>query len=269
MHRMFCLILFLSFSVHSQTINKMINHKSISVGEHSLHFMYISGTKPAIVFESGSGFVEASHWENIMKSLSSKVDNAIISYDRAGYGKSELPLTKYNIEDDVEWLRKGLDFLGHKDSIIYVGWSYGHYLMQTFGYKYPKSINSMLYIDPVTIEFIELTGGIDEYMDNMDLSTLPNTRFGDALRRETMGMPDTLEKVKKFKGKGLVKCSVIVAEKPFDDSEKVINAWKAGQVKLAEECSTNIIIAKGSNHDVPTHSPEIIVDKLVSILRGQ
>ena len=143
------LALFLSCSVLSQTVNETIKHESILIGNYNFNFNYIVGSKPAVVFESGSG-VESSHWNNIMLSLSSKVDNAIISYDRAGYGKSDLPKEPYQIENEILWLRKGLEHLGYEGSILYVGHSYAYYLLKMYEASYNDSIYSLVYIDPVT-----------------------------------------------------------------------------------------------------------------------
>ncbi|NQZ89342.1 MAG: alpha/beta hydrolase [Colwellia sp.] len=259
------LILFLSFSALSTTADEMIKHKSISIGSYSLNFNYIAGLKPAIVFESGSG-VESTHWNKIMKSLSSKVDNAIISYDRAGYGESDLPIEPYQIESEILWLRKGLERLGYADSIVYVGHSYAYYLLKMYEAKYNDSIHSLVYIDPVTIDFIESMGGIEEELKHFDPSLLPDNKFGKSLIRETKGVPDTFNKVKNLKVSDSSSCFVISAESPEWSSQKEIIEWKSGHKKLSRQCGNNIVIAKGSNHDVPTHSPELIVNKLVSIL---
>ena len=260
------LIFFLSFSALSQTEDETIKHKSISVGSYSLNFNFIAGSKPAIVFESGSG-VESQHWNKIMMSLSSKVDNAIISYDRAGYGASDLPIEPYQIENEVLWLRKGLERLGYADSIVYVGHSYAYYLLKMYEAKYNGSIHSLVYIDPVTIDFIESMGGIEEELKHFDPSLLPKNKLGKSLIRETKGVPDTFNKVKILKISNSSSCFVISAESPEWASQKEISEWKSGHKELSNQCGNNLIVAKGSNHDIPTHSPELIINKLVSILK--
>jgi len=260
------LTLFLSFSATSKATSKIIEHKSISVGEYNLNFNYVSGSQPAIVFESGSG-VESPHWNNIMKVLSSKLDNAIISYDRAGYGKSDLPREPYQIESEISWLRKGLEDLGYADSIVYVGHSYAYYLLKMYEAKYTDSIYSMVYIDPITITFIESMGGIEEELKHFDPSFLPDNNFGKSIIRETKGVPDTFNKVKKLKISKSANCFVISAESPEWSSQKEISEWKSGHKELSNQCGNNLIVAKGSNHDIPTHSPELIINKLVSILK--
>jgi len=259
------LTFFLSFSSTAKTTNKIIKHKTISVGEFSLNFNYISGSQPAIVFESGSG-VESPHWNKIMKGLSSKIDNAIISYDRAGYGKSDLPKKPYQIENEVLWLRKGLENLGYADSIVYVGHSYAYYLLKMYEAKYTDSIYSMVYIDPITIDFIESMGGIEQELKHFDPSLLPDNNLGKSLLRETNGVPDTFSKVKNLKVLKAINCFVISAESPEWSSQKEITEWKSGHKKLSKQCGNNVIVAQGSNHDIPTHSPELIVNELVNIL---
>lgn len=259
------IIFFFSFSALSTSVDETIKHKSILVGSYSLNFNYIAGSKPAIVFESGSG-VESPHWNKIMKLLSSKVDNAIISYDRAGFGKSDLPKEPYKIENEILWLRKGLEHLGYADSIVYVGHSYAYYLLKMYEARYYNSIHSLVYIDPVTIDFIDSMGGIEEELKHFNPSLLPDNKLGKSLIRETKGVPDTFKKVKNLKVSNLSSCFVISAESPEWSSQKEITEWKSGHQMLSKQCGNNVVIAKGSNHDVPTHSPELIVNKLVSIL---
>ena len=260
---MLMLILVFISSIASAS-SRVIEHEDVLVGNYRLSFNYISGSKPAIVFESGSG-VKASHWNKIMKTLSSKLDNTIISYDRAGYGKSDLPAEPYKIENEILWLRKGLEHLGYADSIIYIGHSYGYYLLKMYEAKYRKSIRAMIYIDPVTIDFIDSMGGIEEELKHFDPSRVPKNKFDKALIRESIGYPDTFSKVKSLKEFGSTPCFVISAEKPGWSSAKEVFEWKSGHEKLSERCGSEIIIAKGSGHDVPTDAPKVIVNKLSSI----
>jgi len=264
MYRSIIFLLFF-FSAISNASYKTVEHKNISVGDYSLSFNYISGSEPAIVFESGSG-VESSHWNKIMQSLSSKIDNAIISYDRAGYGKSDLPMEPYQIESEVLWLRKGLEHLGYANTIVYVGHSYAYYLLKMYEAKYTNSIHSMIYIDPITIDFIDAMGGIEEELKHFDPSLLPDNNLGKSLLRETKAVPDTFNKVKKLKVSRATSCFVISAESPEWSSQKEIAEWKSGHKKLSTQCGNDVVVAKGSNHDVPSHSPDLIVNKLVSIL---
>jgi len=260
------IVLFIAVSASSQAADKTIKHESISVGEYKLHFNFIEGSQPAIVFESGSG-VDSSHWNNIMKTLSAKLDNAIISYDRAGYGKSELPKHSYQIEEEIAGLRKGLENLGYADSIVYVGHSYAFYLLKMYQAKYTDSLHSIVYIDPITIDFIESMGGIEEELKHFDPSLLPDNKFGKSIIRESVGVPDTFHKIKHLQQIKSVNCIVISAENPEWSSKKEIMEWKIGHKKLAKQCGNQLIVAKGSNHDVPTYSPALIVNQLLSILK--
>ena len=256
---------FLPTSAYSLDEKRKLQQVFIDVGEYNLSFNFRAGTKPAIVFESGSG-VDSSHWNNIVETLSNKIDNTIITYDRAGYGLSELPKSPYDIYGEVEGLKKGLEQLGYANSIVYVGHSYAYYLMEMYGAKYSNSVNSLVFIDPITVDFIDAMGGIEEELKNIDLSQLPNNNFGKALTRETEGLTETYTSVKNLRDKYRTNCFIISAEKPEWSSSKEVYEWQAAHKKLSERCGSKLVVAKGSTHDVPTHSPEIIVNKLVSIL---
>ncbi|WP_448569955.1 alpha/beta fold hydrolase [Thalassotalea ganghwensis] len=260
------IFILLPISAYGLSAERKIQQVSIDVGKYNLSFNFISGTKPAVLFESGSG-VDSSHWNSIVETLSTKIDNAIITYDRAGYGLSELPKFPYDIDSEVEGLRKGLEDLGYADSIVYVGHSYAYYLLKMYEAKYTDSIYSMVYIDPITITFIESMGGIEEELKHFDPSSLPDNNFGKSIIRETKGVPDTFNKVKEIKTSKSANCFVISAESPEWSSQKEISEWKHGHKELSNQCGNNIIVAKGSNHDIPTHSPELIINKLVSILK--
>lgn len=264
--RYFLLSLCISFTSQAEIQDKSIQQKSIQVSDHELNFIYIKGTEPAIVFESGSGFVEADYWKDMMMSISEKTNNAIIAYDRAGYGESQLPLTDYNIENEVADLKTALTVLGYQGSIVYVGWSYGHYFAKVFASNYPDSVHSLLFLDPVTTHFIDGIGGISSYMEDLDLSALPDTRFGDALRRETAGMPMTYETVKKINFNGAFKCYVIAAENPFAAPPEELVAWREGQELLANECLSEIIVPNDSIHDIANSAPDSVINTLLHLL---
>ncbi|ALO44426.1 alpha/beta fold hydrolase [Pseudoalteromonas phenolica] len=187
-------------SAYSLDEKRKLQQVFIDVGEYNLSFNFIAGTKPAIVFESGSG-VDSSHWNIIVETLSGKIENAVITYDRAGYGLSELPKSSYDIYGEVDGLKKGLEQLGYADSFVYVGHAYAYYLMQMYGAKYSNSLNSLVFIDPITVDFIDSMGGIEEELKNIDLSQLPNNNLGKALTRETEGLAETYALVKNLRNK--------------------------------------------------------------------
>lgn len=259
------LIFILLLSHYVSAVPKAVSNKIISLNGVNLSINIIQGSEPAVVFESGSG-VDSAQWNKIITALSSKIDNTIVSYDRAGYGNSSLPRQPYKIETEVSWLEQSLAQLGLTEPIIYVGHSYAFYLLQTYQHKYPDSVATVIYVDPITIDFIDAMGGIEQELKHFDPALLPNNKLGKALLRETEAMPNTYEKVKKLKVATDHNCVVISAQSPEWSSKQEVKHWKLGQQKLVKHCNSNIIIAPDSGHDVPSDSPETIIKAIVNML---
>ena len=76
---------FANFSLgKAQTIDTLI-----SVGNHKLHFNIIMGKGMPILFEAGNGD-DATVWQSIVTQVYNQTNATIITYDRAGLGKSEI-----------------------------------------------------------------------------------------------------------------------------------------------------------------------------------
>jgi pimeloyl-ACP methyl ester carboxylesterase len=128
----------------------------IDVGGYKLNFVITKAEEPTILFEAGGG-ADASQWEEIQKKLAAETNATIISYDRAGYGKSELPNTSYNLKNEIQDLHKCLETL-HVKKIILVGHSYGAFLCQAYQFIYPERIAAIILADPNNVTFVDSIG---------------------------------------------------------------------------------------------------------------
>ncbi len=64
----------------------------ITVGENRLHFQIIEGGSPTILLEAGGG-MDLTEWADLAPRLARETSATVVSYDRAGFGKSDLPET--------------------------------------------------------------------------------------------------------------------------------------------------------------------------------
>jgi pimeloyl-ACP methyl ester carboxylesterase len=94
----------------------------VDVGGYRLHFHVIKGSGLPILFEAGGGD-DASTWDSILAATANVTGATLITYDRAGFGKSEAAPLEYNIVKEVEGLEIGLAKLGYADDIMLVGLS--------------------------------------------------------------------------------------------------------------------------------------------------
>ena len=104
--------LFNSENSQSQTIDTLVE-----VGNHKLHFKIVKGNGIPILFESGAGD-DGTVWNSILAPIAEITGATLITYDRAGFGKStintlETDESKHGIINSVEDLEEGLKIFGY------------------------------------------------------------------------------------------------------------------------------------------------------------
>ena len=125
----------------------------IDVGGHKLHFVIKNAGALTVLLEAGGG-ADASQWDSVQQKLARETRASIISYDRAGFGKSELPNVAYDIKKEVQDLHKCLKSLG-VNKLVLVGHSYGALLIQGYQFMYPGNIAEIILVDPNNVTFVD------------------------------------------------------------------------------------------------------------------
>src|SRR5579871_5678415 len=88
----------------------------IDVGGYRLYFHILKGKGMPILFEGGAG-AEVQDWDTILQPIADITHATLITYDRPGFGKSELDtsnhdLATHGILQGIEGLETGLRKLG-------------------------------------------------------------------------------------------------------------------------------------------------------------
>ena len=73
---------FYCFSTQAQTLDTLVD-----VGGYTLHFIIFKGKGIPILFEAGGG-EDATTWNKIIRPVAERTATTLITYDRAGFGKS-------------------------------------------------------------------------------------------------------------------------------------------------------------------------------------
>src|SRR5215469_11237332 len=124
----------------------------VDVGGHKLE-MVSAGTKgPTVVLESGFG-ATSDFWEKVQHGASEFA--VVVSYDRAGVGKSELaasPRTALNIAQELHSALHAGQFAPPN---VLVGHSIGSFYIRVFAHTYPREVCGMVCVDPVSEDFYE------------------------------------------------------------------------------------------------------------------
>lgn len=92
------------------------------------------------------------------KRNSQKTKATIITYDRAGLGKSEIDTTKISFQNEVKDLEIALKKLGYSKKIYLVCHSFGGYYASYFVYRNPKKVKGVVCVDTVTPCFLLKNG---------------------------------------------------------------------------------------------------------------
>jgi pimeloyl-ACP methyl ester carboxylesterase len=262
-------------------VNAEINHDLemvdtlISVGDYSLYFRVIPGSGPTILLEAGGG-MDSSEWENLSPEIARKTGATVVSYDRAGFGQSDLPATPYSLLEELEGLWHGLSKLELNENLILVGHSYGGWLIRLFASEHPEAVSGMVFIDPFTTELVDMLGV--EYLDEHPMAgKLPFdtsepeklTKYQRALVRFVgHGLGPKAEIMRKTNVPVGIPVILLTCGEPFLPKPEEQEAWRKSHEKVVASIDGAVlIVAEKSDHMIPFHQPEIIVDAITSVVR--
>jgi len=135
------LLLFASVQARSQNFDTLVD-----VGGYHLNFHIVSGKGIPILFESGGGD-DGTVWNGLLPAVSDITGATLITYDRAGFGKSEIDTNRHGILNGVKALETGLKKLGYGGSIVLVAHSMGGFYATLYAYRNPEKVKAAILID--------------------------------------------------------------------------------------------------------------------------
>jgi pimeloyl-ACP methyl ester carboxylesterase len=262
----------------------------ISAGKVRLNFSVIKGGKVTVLFEAGGGD-DSRDWVDLAPEVARRTGATVVSYDRAGFGKSDLPAEPHDIRLETGWLWRCLQQLGRDRDLVLVGWSYGGMFVRMIASEHPEAIKGMLLIDPYSPEFVELAGvdKIDEYYrpkqlewlgagpsDDLQALLSDSARIG-ALDRSKRALARMIEggarrQLEFMKGTSIPKgipTVLITSGLPFWPLE-LQESWRPSHEKMVEALpGARLIVAEKSDHMIPLKQPGLIVDALDELVRSE
>jgi pimeloyl-ACP methyl ester carboxylesterase len=118
--------------------------KLVDAGGHLLHIHVMGKGKPVVVFENGSADFSFI-WDLVQPAIAKTT--MTVSYDRAGYAWSE-PGPFPRTGRQIAWeLHTALHNAGIKAPYIFVGQSYGGFLVRNFARYYRKEVVGLVLVD--------------------------------------------------------------------------------------------------------------------------
>ena len=249
----------------------------VKVGKYRLNFKVITGNDLAILLEAGGG-MDSGEWNKIAPELAHKTGATIVSYDRAGFGKSDLPETPHDMREEVEWLWQGLEKLELQKDLILVGHSFGGWMIRLFASEHPEAVRGMVFVDPFTNEFVDMLG--IEYLDNHPMAgKIPfDTSHPDKLSKYQRalvrmvgdGLGPKMEVMRKTSVRSEIPVAVITSGKPFLPKKEEQEAWRLSHEQMAASIEgATLIVAEESDHMVPSRQPELIIEAVLDVIKKE
>lgn len=257
------------FVCQAQVIDTLVN-----VGNHKLHFNITKGEGIPILFESGGGN-DGTIWNPLIEPIHKITGTTLITYDRPGYGQSELNPDlpddeKSLITNGIKDLEKGLELLGYDGEIILVSHSYGGFYSQLYTSRHPEKVKGIVFIDAslscfYTESFIKKTKAFrtTEWLQNIKSQSL-------ALYYECLANPETIEIMSKVQIPTSTPVIDLVAENPPDfnesDNPEDKDRWISCHENFAKESpNREFIKAYECYHYIHYSNPGLAVNAIVKM----
>jgi len=259
-----CIMLITSCTNNKDNPSEIVkSDKFVDIGTHKLRVV-LSDVKSeyTIVLEAGGGMFSDAYQE-IQDTLAKLTNTRVISYDRSGFGKSELGPDNFTAIDEVNALKKCLEVQGFKNKYILVGHSYGGLLVQLFALQYPDLVSGLVLIDPMNVKFVDRFG-----LDNLNAVTPyfenPTENWQKAGNRMVDNFPKSLEALRGKEILSQIPVLLLTAGNPL-----VPEIWRECHEEMVMNSENHkLLIAEGNNHDITSENPDIVINTIIDLINS-
>ena len=235
----------------------------LDLGQGRVHFHIIRGASPTILLECGGGS-NWGQWKKLQPEIARATGLTVISYDRPGFGDSQLPSLAYDPAVEMRQLHGGLKRLGVDRQLILVGHSYGALLNQLYASKYPRTIRGVVLIDPNSVAFMDSIGGARvlnaEVPDRMPEPVEANKRI-------IAGFERAIEVFRPTTFPADIPIVIITAGKPWWPTEERNKLFRASHEGIVgDNRNRSLVVAEGSGHVVTTDRPDVVLSAITNVI---
>ena len=258
----------------------------VDIGTHSLHAVVLGEGHPAIVIDGGIG-ATAEEYHGIQERLAKEA--TVVTYDRAGYGRSEAgPLPRDGRTESGE-LRALLSKLGLRGPYVLVGHSLGGLNVEVYAGLYPEEVAGMVLLDPPPLAWLlgeryedlramaeqmteEWQGIADRGINSPDDPERAQAVFFQMLASEHRGMFGSSAllagEIESFGDTPLQVIASGVPNQRFGaDAEGYQQYWIEESRVLATKSSRGrFVLAEESTHRLHDDAVDLVVESILAIL---
>jgi len=245
----------------------------VDVGGYRLHFRITDGRKdrPVVVLDAGGG-LDADEWRLVQPGLANATGATVVSFDRAGFGSSEMPATAFDFRREVEGLHTGLKALGFADRVVLVGHSYAGFTLQLYAAMFASTVQGLLFVDPNSPSMVLAMGGPAGVL-GMAGQQLPFDTAGKLTKEQAAtvhqmrSFATTVEEVAAAPLPPTIPVIVITAGHQWWPVARQNRAFRASHELLANSVDDGtLIVAENSAHMIPETQPDLIVTSVQTLL---
>ena len=241
----------------------------IDVGGHKLHFNIIEGKGIPILFESGNGD-DASVWKDLLKPIHDSTGASLITFDRAGLGKSEIDTTKISFKQEIKDLKKALKRLGYKENYFLVAHSFGGVYASEFSNRNKGKIKGAVFIDVATTCELdnEITTRIKNSISDDNWKMIKQYKTG--LYYVLIKFPEIAKYMSQRYISNLIPLTLIVAEnytptQEIGETEQDMLNWKKCLREFGNLPNHKYVVTKNTDHKVWEKDPKTVIDEIIKL----
>jgi pimeloyl-ACP methyl ester carboxylesterase len=250
----------------------------VDVGDHRLHCRVFGQGSPAVLLISGF-MAPQTYWDNIVPALAERT--TVVTYDRAGYFRSEIGKDPCTGQQSILELKTALDKLDVQGPYVVVGHSYGVKLAKLFAATYPGHTTGVVLLDGMHESWIDDFRAVmreDERRRHEQMVGGPGpSGLPSGPDCENKVMMTTFDQVRDIAIKLHVPVVVMTAKdrplSPFHKSLSEETLAKFFQLyldnpkkHLAFSRKGEQIIVENSGHNVHIDQAQLVIDTILSLL---
>lgn len=265
-------IIFLSNACTTETKKTLeIKEQKVNIGDYSINYKDSGKGKHIIILEAGLG-MSSDTWTEVQTELSENY--RVISYDRAGYGKSDNAKSPRKIDNIVKDLKLLLDKVEAPAPYILVGHSLGGYVVRRFAEMYPEKVSGMVMIDSYHEDLFKMLKDSVSEKDWNKYLGVKNTRK-DTLKgfeSERVEFMETALSNEKFKIPNHIPVHVLTSLQPSEDTSRFVNVTMnlhkiLSLTFLTDNDNVNQTITKSTGHFIYIEEPELVIAAIENVVK--
>jgi pimeloyl-ACP methyl ester carboxylesterase len=237
---------------------------------HNIAFHIHQGSLPVIVLDAGGG-LDSSYWNTLIPELTKRTGCKIITYDRAGFGRSDEVPGPWSVHSATDDLAYGLEKLGATHNVILVSHSLAGEIATYLARKHSQWILGAVLVDANVPEFFT-----DKFIDRSialyapiiaATKATPPTQAGRQLLALSQSFRETSQAFHRITWPAAVPAIVIVSEQTPFDAAADAKWWKDAHQQFVNGANNRkLVLADRSSHDVAHDRPDVIIQAVAELV---